>query len=175
LLRRITYRKRPFASTAILRRSGRSLLQRNRRRVMGSMGGKLPSQNAPRRISTIRSDPRPAGAFLCRPGPPDRVTRYNPSRTGTAPTTPWLARGAGAGGHRLLLGIVNGPVPYMRMAVEARGCARPTRELAQILTIPLLPVSPPNSRPYELRSCRGRGVNCRADEGVHRCSSRSTH
>jgi hypothetical protein len=63
------------------------------------------------------------GAFLCRPGPPDRVTRYNPSRTGNAPTTPWLARGAGAGGHRLLLGIVNGPVSYMRMAVEARGWA----------------------------------------------------
>jgi hypothetical protein len=40
----------------------------------------------------------------------------------------------------------------MRMAPdEARGGARPTRELAQILTIPPLPVSSPNSRPYELQ------------------------
>src|ERR1700730_12049977 len=111
---------------------------------MGSIGGKLPSQNASRRISTIRSDPRPAGAFLCRPGPPDRVTPYNPPPTGNAPTTPWLARGAAACGHGILLGIVNGPVSYMRMAPdEARGGARPTRELAQILTIPPLPVSSP--------------------------------
>jgi hypothetical protein len=91
---------------------------------MGSMGGKLPSRNA---LSGATPDRQ--GALLCRPGPSDRVTRYNLPRTGNAPTTPWLARGAAAGGHGLLLGIVNGPVSYMRMAAnEARGCARPTRD-----------------------------------------------